>query len=333
VTARGRGTRKGKGADGAEERALLELLTHGLSKDEIRRVVACALLALGERGRDRLVARLGEETGGTLRRLLVSHGRSGTKARPSPGAAKIRQEWEKAWGDWEACVAESGDEHGRYVLREHHWEEPYLDGSSLAEDLEPIAARMREILERVMDEEPEPDFSFLTAIKDMDAEIGSGLPDWMDPSSGDGCPLGPEATGCLLEWEWRACRRDGRSAFELADGIRKLEASTRIVSLHHDTVAQFILGLGDADQKTVLTGIVAHRSATHWARSSGWPARHGSRSTRSWQGGGIPRSSRRPAGRTSRRTGSSRSPWSRICSAGSRSTRRCLSSRRLCARC
>jgi len=103
----------------------------------------------------------------------------------------------------------------------------------------------------------------------MDAEIGSGLPDWMDPSSGDGCPLGPEATGCLLEWEWRACRRDGRGAFELADGIRKLEASTGIVSLHHDTVAQFILGLGDADQKTVLKGIVAHRSATHWAEVLG----------------------------------------------------------------
>lgn len=68
------------------------------------------------------------------------------KARPSPGGAKIREEWEKAWAKWEDCVAESGDEHGRYLVREHHWEEPYLDGSSLAQDLEPIAAGMREIL-------------------------------------------------------------------------------------------------------------------------------------------------------------------------------------------
>ena len=213
MTARARGTRKGKRADDAEERALLELLTQGLSEDEIQRVVACALLALDERGRDRLVARLGTETGGTLRRLLSSHGRRGTKARPSPGGAKIREEWEKAWGEWDACVAEAGDEHGRYVVREHHWEAPYLDGSSLARDLEPIAARMRQILERVVDEGLAPDFRFRTAIEDMDAEIGSGLPDWMDPSSGDGCPLGPEVTGCLLAWEWRACRQDGRSAF------------------------------------------------------------------------------------------------------------------------
>ena len=269
MAARARGTRKSRRADRAEERALLELLSHGLSAEEIQRVLACALIALDERGRDRLLARLGEETGGTLRRLLASHGRSGAKARPSPGGAKIRQEWEKAWGDWEACVAESGDEDGRYVVREHHWEEPYLDGSSLAGDLEPIAARMRAILERVMDEELDPDFSFLAAIQDMDAEIGSGLPEWMDPSSGDGCPLGPEVTDCLLEWEWRACRRDGRSAFDLAAAIRKLEASARIVSLDDDTIARFILGLGDADQQAVLKGIVAHCNASYWAEVLG----------------------------------------------------------------
>ncbi|MFQ5830661.1 MAG: hypothetical protein ACE5JD_16135 [Candidatus Methylomirabilia bacterium] len=265
MTARARKTRKGKRADAAEERALLELLSHGLSEDEIRRVVACALLALDERGRDRLFARLADETAGTLRRLLASRGRSRTKARPSPGGGKIRQKWEKAWGEWEACVAESGDEHGPYVVREHHWEEPYLDGASLAQDLEPIAARMRQVLERVMDDELAPDFSFASAIEDMDAEIGSGLRDWMDPSSGDGCPLGPEVTGCLLEWEWRACRRDWRNPFEFADTIRKLEASIRVVSLDDDTVARFILGLGDADQQAVLKGIVAHRSAGPWA--------------------------------------------------------------------
>ncbi len=101
MTARARGTRKRQRAADAEEAALLELLAHGLSEDEIRRVMACAVLALDGPGRDRLVARLGSETGETLRRLLGSYGRSGTRARPSPGAAKIRQEWEKAWGDWE----------------------------------------------------------------------------------------------------------------------------------------------------------------------------------------------------------------------------------------
>ena len=170
-----------------------------------------------------------------------------------------------------------------------------------------------------MDEGVDRRFSFLTRIKDMDAEIGSGLPEWMDPSSGDGCPLGPEVTGCLLEWEWRACPRDGRSAFALADAIRKLEASARIV-------------IPDTTPSRSSSGPRRHGAAgdppgNHRApcaratgrRSSTPPIRDGSRSTRRLPGGGIPRSSRRPAGRTSRRTGRSRSPSSRICSAASRS--------------
>ena len=275
LTARAGRRRNDRRDEPAEERALLELLSRGLSEEEIQRVLACALLVLAERGRERLFARLGAETGATLRRLLASRARSGAKAPPSPGSAKIREEWDKAWSEWEACVAESGDEDGRYVVREHHWEEPYLDASSLAEDLEPLAVRMRKILERVIEEELDPDFSFLAAIQDLDAEIGSGLPEWMDPSSGDGCSLGPEVTRCLLDWEWRACRRDGRSPFELVDAIRKVEASAKTVSLDGGTIARFIGGLGDAEQQAILTGIASHRSASHWstvlgAAHSGW---------------------------------------------------------------
>ncbi len=92
----------------------------------------------------------------------------------------------------------------------------------------------------VMDEDLDPDFSFLSAIEELDGEIGSGLPEWMDRSSDDGCALGPEVTGCLLEWEWRARRRDRRSAFELMDAIRKFEASAKTVSLDDETIARFI---------------------------------------------------------------------------------------------
>jgi hypothetical protein len=269
VAASAQGLRKGQRDNRDEERALLELLSHGLSEEEIQRVLPCALLALDERGRDRLFGRLGAETGATLRRLLASRATSRTKAPPPPGSTKIREEWDKAWSEWDASVAESGNEDGQYVVQEHHWEEPYLDGLSLAGDLEPIAARMRKLLARVMDEELDPDFSFLAAIQDLDAEIGSGLPEWMDASSGDGCPLGPEVTGCLLEWEWRAHRRDGRSAFELVDAIRKVEASARIVTLDDDTITRFIRGLDDAEQQSILRGIAAHRSASHWTQVLG----------------------------------------------------------------
>jgi len=47
MTARARGSSI-RERTGAKEEALLDMLAHGLSEDEIRRVTACAVLALDE---------------------------------------------------------------------------------------------------------------------------------------------------------------------------------------------------------------------------------------------------------------------------------------------
>lgn len=98
------------------ERTLLASLSDALSKDEIRRVLACALLTLKDTsGTDALVERLGGETGATLRAVLGREGRGGARRAPrpaSPGGAKVLEEWNQAWSDWQACVEASGDESG-----------------------------------------------------------------------------------------------------------------------------------------------------------------------------------------------------------------------------
>jgi len=118
MTARARGTRKGQRADNAEEGALLELLAHGLSEDEIRRVGASAVLALDEGGRERLIARLGKETGGTLRRLLGSHGRSGAKARPSQVMTRRRPQPR----DLLEAAIEAALQPGRFIAYRADWD-------------------------------------------------------------------------------------------------------------------------------------------------------------------------------------------------------------------
>ncbi len=258
-----------------EEQALIELLSGGLSDEEIQRVLACALLVLEKPGLDQLITRLGEETGGTLRSLLesrhASHRKSPQQSLPIAGSAKIHQEWEKTWREWHACITESGDEKGKYILQEHHWEEPYLDTSALAEDLELIAARMRPLLARVMDEELDPDFGFANEIGLTVEEIGLGLPEWMDPSQYEECAFGPEVTGCLLEWEWRAAQRDEMSAFEFVDTIRQLEHEANGISFNQDTISTFILECDEVAQRGILQGIVAHRNAPHWEYVLGSP--------------------------------------------------------------
>jgi hypothetical protein len=80
-----------------KEKVLLENLSAALSEDEINRVLACASLSLDASGLERLVDRLGRETGATLRHVLDTQRQ--VMGKPRPGSPKIRQEWERAWSD------------------------------------------------------------------------------------------------------------------------------------------------------------------------------------------------------------------------------------------
>jgi hypothetical protein len=97
----------------------------------------------------------------------------------------------------------------------------------------------------------------------------------MDGGLDDGCSFGPKATGCLLEWERRAARREGKGAFEFVDKVCELEASTEAMSLDEDAIADFVFKLGDSDLKGVLDGISKNCASGHWAQAlgsthSGW---------------------------------------------------------------
>jgi hypothetical protein len=92
-----------------------------------------------------------------------------------------------------------GDEEGKYVVQDHHWEPPYLDKSAYTKDLEPIAARMSNLIPPVFDRNLALDFSFADALKTA-AEEAWGLTEWIEDSgegaafcSGNGEP--PDAIG------------------------------------------------------------------------------------------------------------------------------------------
>ena len=159
--------------DNRQEKAILDRLSAGLSEEEIQRVLAGALSTLGSGGIARLSAKLGPDTGAALRRAMQS---STKKVPPKPGPAKVLQEWKRAWRDWGGVISEACDEEGKYVVQEHHWEEPYFDPLSVTEDLEPIAARMAALLPRVFDEDLDPDCSFAEAAAGMTAARSRFLP-------------------------------------------------------------------------------------------------------------------------------------------------------------
>jgi hypothetical protein len=95
------------------EADILNRLSAGLSEQEIRRVLAGALNSLDHAGVDRLLKRVGNETAAALRRILH---RDSSKRPPVPGKAKIKEEWEKAWDEWNSLIAEASHEEGQYEV-------------------------------------------------------------------------------------------------------------------------------------------------------------------------------------------------------------------------
>lgn len=224
-----------------------------------------ALLALDDAGRERLFGQLEEGIAETLRRLLKDPKEVGGVAKLRASAAKVRQEWERAWDEWWERVGESGDEHGDYIFQDHHWEEPYLSASGLASDLEPIAARMKPLLMRVSDEGLAPDFSFASALRQTVEEMGAGLPDgfpdWRDY---EGSEFGPEVTGCLLQWEWAQTSRDGGNAFSLLHALCALQQETKGLAWDSATVERFVDSLSEAEQRAAVDGIREARGVDPW---------------------------------------------------------------------
>ena len=258
--------------DNLKAKEILARLSAGLSEEEIQRVLAGALSTLGSEGIGQLAAKLGPDTGAALRRALQS---PAGNAAPEPGPAKLLQEWKKSRADWDEVIGAACDEDGVYVIREHHWEQPYFDPLAVTGDLEPIAARMAVLLPRVFDEGLDPNFSFADEATDCVDEIASSFPEWMHPFECENFRLGPKATGCLIQWELRVCRREGKSLFQLIDKLRGLEHSNPGLDLDDNALTAFIRGLGKDAKKNILDGIRAHKDEDRWKKvlnsaHSGW---------------------------------------------------------------
>jgi len=254
-----------KDDDSSKPGDLVNRLSAHFSQDEIQKVFGRSLLALDTAGMERMIAGLETETAAAVRKLLKTGTRRKQAKMTRPTSAKIRQEWDAAWRDWDACISETCDEGGKYVFQEHHWEPPYLDRSALAEDLEPIAARILAILPQVFERRIAPEFSFAQALQDTAEEIG-GNSECID-DSGEALAFGPTVTRCLLEWEWQRARRDSMTPFEFLDIICALEQSAGELYLDHPTIDKFISGLESGIKREMLNGIVEHRQSGHWARA------------------------------------------------------------------
>ncbi|MBN1982199.1 MAG: hypothetical protein JW795_11750, partial [Chitinivibrionales bacterium] len=160
-------------------------------------------------------------------------------APPVTSKDKSLKEWNDLWGQWYGFVGEIGDEDGNYVIQEHHWEEPYFDGSAVASDLEKVATEMIKRIETVYDLVGEPGL-FTSAIEEIEDAIKS-YPDWMGAENE--CCLEYQTTHCILKWFWLSIRDDAAAGTLLLEWLDEIALQYTIVLLDRAAIIDFIVSL------------------------------------------------------------------------------------------
>jgi len=63
--------------------------------------------------------------------------------------SKCLEDWRKLWDKWYDLTSELGDEDGKYVFQEHHWETPEFNGYEFSNDLEKISEELLPLIDRI----------------------------------------------------------------------------------------------------------------------------------------------------------------------------------------
>jgi hypothetical protein len=149
--------------------------------------------------------------------------------------------WNSLWRHWHEIVAEVGNEEGKYAVQDHHWEEPYFDGSFFASDLEPVARDMLGLIDDVYESVGNPDL-FLEALTDIEDGISS-YPEWMGVEYGEPCELEKKATLCVLRWLWSGLQHEPHPGVTLLLEVLKIEEFYELVYLNQNACVEFFIKL------------------------------------------------------------------------------------------
>jgi hypothetical protein len=149
--------------------------------------------------------------------------------------------WNSLWRHWHEIVAEVGNEEGKFAVQDHHWEEPYFDGSIFASDLEPIAQDMLGLIDDIYKSVEDPDL-FLEALADIEENISS-YPEWMGVEYGEPCELEKNASLCVLRWLWTGLQHEPHPGVTLLEEVFKIEEFYELVYLNQNACVEFFVKL------------------------------------------------------------------------------------------
>jgi hypothetical protein len=170
-----------------------------LTETELSQLLDELFAVISDEQRASIFSKLQPDTKATLTQIVappqtVEH--LTAKAQPT-SLAKLAQTWSELWREWNQIIWEASQDEGKYIVQEHHWEEPYFDNYTLIEDLEVIAKQMKPLVKTAFDNNFSYDDGFAVSLLSAESDISDGIPDWIGIY--DGIHLEAAITHCLLE--------------------------------------------------------------------------------------------------------------------------------------
>lgn len=165
-----------------------------------------------------------------------------------PGQS-IQEEWKELWQEWDALVAELGDDEGEYACQKGEWESSTFDSERFSRDLDEVSGRMVPLLEQIFPLVLSDEGIFEDKLNEIETGIYE-YPEWME-SDNEKCRLGPEITQCFLKWEWLASFNKTQPETVFFDRILEIERSMQIIELDENAYYNYFISLPDHIQCTV----------------------------------------------------------------------------------
>jgi hypothetical protein len=241
-----------------------ERLLAALTQQEIAQVLDALFVVLSPPQQAQALAQLAVDTRQTVQQILTAPAEPAALQTSLPASlAKLAEQWSALWREWDAIIAEAGDEEGDYYLQEEQWEPPYFDGDGLMAALEAVAIKMQPLVETAFTHGLSPAEGFVAALQRAEDAVVAGMPDWLELT--EGLSMGEILTRCLLTWEWLATNAEGDDAYAFALQMRVAEEELAQTSLDNNALVAFFTALPAADQQQILQGMQAAQSGPPWS--------------------------------------------------------------------
>jgi hypothetical protein len=237
-------------------------IKQALTEEQLAHLLDVIFDSVEEKTVEQILLTVDDDVSSPLSRILSPESEPPESSDRIVSDEKYIEEWEALWSDWEDIAFEIGDEEGKYVYQDRHWDPPSFSPYDVASDLEEVAKKMLPMIEKIFSLDRENDALFRQALQEIDDNV-MGYPEWMGADCEDGI-YDPVTTECLLQWEWLAAKSQKQDGSSFIRKIIDITGEFKNFALNDMAVINFFTSLPEPARKEIYDDMTKNRNEPIW---------------------------------------------------------------------